>query len=58
MKVIIKNFIIVLRRFRATSLLTVLGLTIAFSIFYMTVVQSSYDLRLDRNFTKADSIFP
>ena len=57
MKVIIKNIIIVLKRFGVSCTLAVVGLAIAFSVFYMTVVQSSYDLRFDRNFEKADNIF-
>jgi len=57
MKIIIKNIFIVLRRFGASSILAVIGLAIAYCIFYMAVVQSFYDLRFDRNFEKADSIF-
>ena len=33
------------------------GLSIAYSIFYITVVQSFFDLRFDRNFEKADNTF-
>ena len=57
MNIIIKNIIIVLKRFGVSCLLAVAGLAIAYSIFYMTVVQSYYDLRFDRNFEKANSIF-
>jgi len=57
MQLIIKNIIIVLKRFGVSCLLAVTGLAIAFAVFYMTAVQSYYDLRFDRNFEKANSIF-
>ena len=57
MEIIIKNFILVLRRFGAPGVLAVIGLAISYSVFYMVVVQSFFDLRFDRNFEKADSIF-
>lgn len=57
MKVIFKNFIITLTRFKVQSLLAVAGLAIAYTIFYMVIVQSFYDLHFDRNFEKANNIY-
>ena len=53
----IKNIFNVFRQYGISGLLSVTGLSIAYAVFYMTVVQVNYDLRFDRNFEKADSIF-
>ena len=57
MLLFIKNILILLKRFGVTCLLAVVGMAIAFSVFYMTVVQSFYDFYFDRNFEKAKSIY-
>ena len=57
MNIIIKNFIVVLKRFGVSSWLAVVGLAIAYAVFYLVVVQSFFDFRFDRNLEKADSIF-
>jgi putative ABC transport system permease protein len=57
MKLIIKHFILVLKRFRTSSLLNILGLAVAYAVFFMIVIQTYYDFSFDRNFEKADSIF-
>jgi putative ABC transport system permease protein len=57
MKLILRNFIIVLKRFKTSSILNILGLAIAYAVFFMIAVQVHYDLSFDRNFEKADSIF-
>ena len=57
MKLIIHNIFIVLKRFGVSCILSVTGLSIAYAVFYMTVVQTHYDFRFDRNFEKADSIY-
>jgi putative ABC transport system permease protein len=57
MKLIIKNFIVLLTRFRTSSILTIAGLAVAYAVFYMIVVQAHYDFSFDRNFAKSDSIF-
>lgn len=54
---LIKNTIMIWRRFKVSCTLAVAGLAIAYSIFYMVIVQTHYDLSFDRNFEKADSIF-
>ena len=57
MRIIIYNFFITFKRFKVSCLLTVTGLSVAFAVFYLTFVQSCFDLSFDRNFEKADSIF-
>jgi putative ABC transport system permease protein len=57
MKLLIKNIIILLTRFRMSSILTITGLAVAYAVFYMIVVQAHYDFSFDRNFEKSNSIF-
>jgi putative ABC transport system permease protein len=57
MKLIIRNFITVLKRFKTSSVLNILGLAISYAVFYMIFVQAYYDISFDRNFKKSDSIF-
>ncbi|MDR1224189.1 MAG: ABC transporter permease [Tannerella sp.] len=54
---IVRNFIIVLKRFTTSSILSIVGLAIAFAAFFVIIVQTYYDLSYDRNFKKADNIF-
>jgi putative ABC transport system permease protein len=57
MKLIFRNFIFVLKRFRASSILNILGLSVAFAVFFVIIVQTHYDFGFDRNFEKADNIY-
>jgi putative ABC transport system permease protein len=57
MKLILRNFITILKRFRTSSILNILGLAIAYAVFYLIAVQVYYDFSFDRNFEKANSIF-
>jgi putative ABC transport system permease protein len=57
MKLIIRNFLFVLRRFTTSSILNVLGLGIAFAVFFVIIVQTYYDFGFNRNFKKADNIY-
>jgi putative ABC transport system permease protein len=54
---IVRNFIIVLKRFTTSSILSIVGLAIAFAAFFVIIVQTYYDLSYDRNFKKADNIY-
>jgi putative ABC transport system permease protein len=54
---IVRNFIIVLKRFTTSSILSIVGLAIAFAAFFVIIVQTYYDLSYDRKFKKADNIF-
>jgi putative ABC transport system permease protein len=57
MKQIVRNFIIVLKRFTTSSILNIVGLAVAFAVFYIIAVQVYYDFRFDRNFKNADDIY-
>jgi putative ABC transport system permease protein len=57
MKLIFKNFIAVLKRFKASNILNILGLAVAFAVFYVVAVQVYYDFSFDRNFENADDIY-
>lgn len=57
MKAIIRNFIFVLQRFKTSSILNILGLSVAFAVFSVIIIQAYYDFSYDRNFSKADNIY-
>ncbi|MDR0604406.1 MAG: hypothetical protein LBG80_08915, partial [Bacteroidales bacterium] len=57
MRLLIYNFILLLKRFRTSSILNILGLAIAFATFFVIIIQSYYDINFDRNFKKADDIY-
>jgi putative ABC transport system permease protein len=47
----------VLKRFRASSILNILGLSVAFAVFFVIIIQTHYDFSFDGNFEKADNIY-
>lgn len=57
MKTILRNFFSVLRRFKAASVLNVLGLSIAFVAFMLIMMQVNYDYTFDCSHRNADAIF-
>ncbi|MDR0725931.1 MAG: ABC transporter permease [Prevotellaceae bacterium] len=57
MKHIFRNFVFVLKRFKASSILNILGLSVAFAVFFVIIVQTHYDFSFDGNFEKADNIY-
>jgi putative ABC transport system permease protein len=57
MKLILRNFLFVLKRFKVSSVLNILGLSLAFAVFFAIIVQVRYDFGFDRNFEKADNIY-
>ena len=57
MKTILRNFFSVLRRFKAASVLNVLGLSIAFVAFMLSMMQVNYDYTFDCSHRNADAIF-
>src|ERR1035437_1775019 len=57
MKAILRNFFFVLKRFKTSSILNILGLSVAFAVFSVTIIQVYYDFSYDRNFKKSDHIF-
>lgn len=56
MKIAFKNFITTLRRYKMASVLNIAGLTLAFTAFYVMMVQVTYDLGYNRSIRDADRI--
>ena len=57
MKIAIKNFLTTLRRYKVASVLNIAGLTLAFTAFYVMMVQVTYDLGYNRSIRDADRIW-
>jgi len=57
MKAIFRNFFFVLKRFQTSSILNILGLSAAFAVFSVTLIQVYYDYSYDRGYTKSASIY-
>jgi putative ABC transport system permease protein len=57
MKIIIRNFLSVLRRYKLATILNVLGLSVAFAAFMVIMMQVDYDRNFDRFHKNADRIF-
>jgi putative ABC transport system permease protein len=57
MKLIIRNFIFVIKRFTTSSVINVLGLSVAFAVFFVIIVQTFYDFGFNRHFKNADNIY-
>jgi putative ABC transport system permease protein len=52
-----KNFLFVLNRFRTASLLNLAGLSVAFAVFAITMMQCWYDFSFNHNFRNSNNIF-
>ena len=57
MNSILQNFLFVLKRFRTSSVLVILGLSIAMAVFTVSFLQAEYDLSYDRGFKKHKDIY-
>jgi len=57
MKLILHNFLFLLKRFRTSSILNIIGLSIAYAVFFVIIAQTYYDFSFDRNFEKADNVY-
>jgi putative ABC transport system permease protein len=53
----VQNFIFVLKRFKTSSILNILGLSVAFAVFAITMMQAYYDFSFDRNFKNSKNIY-
>ncbi len=53
MKIAVKNFLTTLKRYKAASLLNVLGLTLAFTVFYITASQVWYSVSYNHSLSDA-----
>jgi len=56
MKIAFKNFLSTLRRYKISSLLNIVGLTLAFAAFYVIMVQVWWELGYNRSIPNADRI--
>ena len=56
MKIAFHNFLTTLRRYKASSLLNVIGLTLAFTAFYVILVQVRWELTFNRDIPDAGRI--
>ena len=57
MKAILQNFLFVLRSFKTSSILNIVGLSVAFAVFSITMMQVHYDFSYDKNFTHSSDIY-
>ena len=57
MKAIFRNFFFVLKRFKTSSILNILGLSVAFAVFSVTMIQVYFDGSFDSYFKNADDIY-
>lgn len=57
MKYLFHNFLATLRRYKASSLLNVLGMAVAFAAFYVILTQVSYNLSYNRKLPDVDKLF-
>ena len=57
MNSIIDNFIFLLKRFKTVSIINIFGLSAAFAVFIIMLIQISYDLGYNKSFKNSDKIF-
>lgn len=57
MKIALHNFLTTLRRYKASSLLNIVGLTLAFTAFYVILVQVRWELTFNRAIPEAERIY-
>ena len=57
MKIAFRNFLTTLRRYKVLSLLNVIGLTLAFTAFYVIMTQVWWELGYNRSLHEADRIY-
>jgi putative ABC transport system permease protein len=52
----IKNFLLVLKRFKTSSAINILGLSVALVVFFVVLMQVYYDFTYDRGYATADRL--
>ena len=57
MKIIIRNFTSIFRKFVAATLLNLLGLSLAFASFFVIMTQVNYDLGFNKSFTEHENLY-
>jgi len=53
----IKNFLFILKRFKTSSVLNILGLSVAFAVFIIIMMQVDYDMSFDTFHKNSDRIY-
>ena len=53
----VKNFLFVLKRFKTAAVLNIIGLSVAFAVFIITMIQCQYDFSYNRNFQNSRNIY-
>lgn len=57
MKAILRNFLVILSRFKLASALNILGLSVAFAAFIIIIIQVRYERTFDTGYKKSGRIF-
>ena len=57
MKIAFHNFLTTLRRYKVSSLLNIIGLTLAFTAFYVIMVQVRWEMTFNRAIPDAGRIY-
>lgn len=57
MKLILSNFLHLINRFTNSTILNILGLSAAFSVFIIITIQLNYNYTFNRSFENADNIY-
>lgn len=57
MKIAFRNFLTTLRRYKISSLLNIVGLTLAFTAFYVIMTQVWWEFGYNRSFTDGERIY-
>jgi putative ABC transport system permease protein len=52
----LKNFLFILKRFRTSSVINILGLSVALIVFFVVLMQVYYDFTYDRGYVNSDKI--
>jgi putative ABC transport system permease protein len=52
----LKNFLFILKRFKTSSVINILGLSVALIVFFVVLMQVHYDFTYDRSYANADKI--
>jgi len=56
MKTIINNFLAVIKTYKTSSAINILGLSVALVVFFIVLMQVHYDLTYDKSYSNADKI--
>lgn len=57
MKYLLNNFFAVIRRYKVSSLLNVVGMSVAFAAFYVIMTQVDYDMNYNKSVPGTDNVY-